>query len=141
MIDGIDHIGIAVRSIAERIPFYRDTLGLGPPEIEDVPDQSVRTAVFVTGGSRIELLEPLGGEGPIARFLESRGEGIHHVALKSSDIHGEIARVLTDGSRMIDEVPRDGAGGARIAFVHPRSSGSVLVEFCSRSEEGEHRDG
>lgn len=145
MIDGIDHIGIAVRSLDERIPFYRDVLGLGEPEIESVPDQRVRTAVFHTGGSRLELLEPLDGEGPIARFLEKRGEGIHHLALRSAaapggGIEAAIAAVLEADLRMIDTAPRDGAGGARIAFVHPASTGGVLLEFCERSENDDRRD-
>jgi methylmalonyl-CoA/ethylmalonyl-CoA epimerase len=134
MINGIDHIGIAVRSLNAHIPLYRDLFGLGEPEIEDVPDQHVRTAIFRTGESRIELLEPIDGEGPIAAFLERRGEGIHHVALKSTEIQGDISRVLDGGLRMIDEVPRSGAGGAEIAFVHPKSTGSVLYELCHREE-------
>lgn len=132
MINGIDHIGIAVRSLEERIPFYRDVLGLGDPEIEEVPDQGVRTAIFPTGAGRIELLEATSEESPIARYLEKNGEGIHHVALGSTDIGAAIATVRDAGLRMIDEKPRDGAGGARIAFVHPKSSGGVLLEFCSR---------
>jgi len=132
MINGIDHIGIAVSSLGERVPFYRDVLGLGEPEIEEVPDQGVRTAVFVTGSGRIELLEATSDDSPIARFLEKNGEGIHHVALGSADIAVEIAAVSDAGLRMIDMEPRDGAGGARIAFVHPKSSGGVLLEFCSR---------
>jgi methylmalonyl-CoA/ethylmalonyl-CoA epimerase len=133
---GIDHIGIAVHSLDERIPFYRDVLGLGEPEIEEVADQRVRTAIFVTGESRIELLEPINGEGPIAAFLEKRGEGIHHVALGSSDVTASLAAVRGANLRLIDEVPRPGAGGAQIGFVHPASTGSVLLEFCQRGELG-----
>lgn len=132
MIDGIDHVGIAVRSLEERIPFYRDVLKLGEPEIEEVIDQKVRTAIFHTGGSRVELLEPLEDSGPIASFMDKHGEGIHHLALKSRGIDGDIAAVMDSGHRMIDPVPRDGAGGAAIAFVHPKSTGSVLLELCQR---------
>lgn len=135
MINGIDHIGIAVRSLEARIPFYRDVLGLGPPVLEEVADQQVRTAIFHTGESRVELLEPIDGAGPIAVFLERHGEGIHHVALKSEGVRDDIARVLGADLRMIDEEPRAGAGGARIAFVHPKSTGSVLLELCERSHD------
>lgn len=134
MINGIDHIGIAVHSLESHIPLYRDVFGLGEPEIEDVPEQQVRTAIFHTGESRVELLEPVDGSGPIASFLERRGEGIHHVALKSEGIRDDIARVLDSQLRMIDEEPREGAGGAHIAFIHPKSTGSVLVELCEREE-------
>lgn len=132
MIHGIDHIGIAVRSLNERIPFYRDVLGLGQPEIEDVPEQGVRTAIFVSGANRIELLEATSESSPIARFIEKNGEGIHHVALGSTEIAADIAAVTGADLRMIDIEPRIGAGGARIAFVHPKSTGGVLIEFCSR---------
>ncbi len=136
MIQGIDHIGIAVRSLVDRIPFYRDVLGLGEPEIEEVEDQAVRTAVFHTDAGRIELLEPLHEGSPIATFLERRGEGIHHVALATDDITGGIGAVRDAGMRMIDAEPRAGAGGADIAFVHPKSTGSVLVELCQRRRGG-----
>lgn len=132
MINGIDHIGIAVRSLEERIPFYRDVLALGAPEIEEVPEQKVRVAMFHTGAGRLELLEPTDPESPIAKFMEKNGEGIHHVALGTTDIEGSIHAVEETGLRMIDSVPREGAEGARIAFVHPKSSGGVLLEFCRR---------
>ena len=132
MINGIDHIGIAVRSLEERIPFYRDVLALGAPEIEEVPEQKVRVAMFHTGAGRLELLEPTDPESPIAKFMEKNGEGIHHVALGTTDIEGSIHAVEESGLRMIDSVPREGAEGARIAFVHPKSSGGVLLEFCRR---------
>ncbi len=133
MINGIDHIGIAVKSLEERIPFYRDVLGLGEPEVEEVADQQVRTAIFDTGAGRVELLEPINGAGPIAAFLERSGEGIHHLALKSEEIEQDISAVLSADLRMIDSQPRSGAGGARIAFVHPKSTGSILLELCQRT--------
>ena len=132
MISGIDHIGIAVKSLEERIPLYRDVLGLGEPKIEVVPEQKVRVAVFPTDHGRIELLEPTSPESPIALFIEKKGEGIHHVALGTDDIRSQIAGVDDAGLRMIDAEPRGGAGGAQIAFVHPKSTGSVLLEFCER---------
>ncbi|MDA3948743.1 MAG: methylmalonyl-CoA epimerase [Spirochaeta sp.] len=137
MVEMIDHIGIAVRSLEERIPFYRDVLGLGEPEIETVADQKVRTAVFFVGadtdrGGRLELLEATDPESPIAKYIEKNGEGIHHIALRTPDLEGAIAGVLDGELRMIDEKPRGGAGGAEIAFVHPKSTGGVLLEFCRR---------
>jgi methylmalonyl-CoA/ethylmalonyl-CoA epimerase len=144
MIELIDHIGIAVRSLEERIPFYRDVIGLGEPEIETVKDQKVRTAVFFVGAGasagdsgidrrgRIELLEATDPESPIAKFIEKNGEGIHHIALRTSGLEDAIADVLDAELRMIDSKPRSGAGGAEIAFVHPKSTGGVLLEFCRR---------
>lgn len=128
----IDHVGIAVRSLDEAIPFYRDVLGLHLHEIEEVADQMVRTAVFLSGDNRIELLEPTSPDSPVARFLEKRGEGIHHLALRSPDVPASLARARAAGCRLIDEQPRPGAGGASIAFVHPRSTHGVLLELCSR---------
>ncbi|MFW5693747.1 MAG: methylmalonyl-CoA epimerase [Alkalispirochaeta sp.] len=135
MINGIDHVGIAVKSLEERIPFYRDVLGLGEPEIEEVADQQVRTAIFDTGAGRVELLEPINGAGPIGAFLTSRGEGIHHIALKSTGIEQDISAVISADLNMIDSEPRPGAGGARIAFIHPKSTGSVLLELCERNPD------
>lgn len=132
LIGGIDHIGIAVRSLEERVPFYRDVLGLGEPEIEEVAEQKVRVAMFHTGAGKVELLEPTSPESPIAKFMDKNGEGIHHVALGTGDITASIGAVEAAGLRMIDSVPREGAGGAQIAFVHPKSSGGVLLEFCRR---------
>ena len=133
MVEMIDHIGIAVRSLEERIPFYRDVLGLGEPEIETVEEQNVRTAIFFVGENRLELLEATDPESPIAKYIEKNGEGIHHIALRTPDIEGAIAGVLDADLRMIDAQPRAGAGGAEIAFVHPKSTGGVLLEFCKRS--------
>lgn len=137
MVELIDHIGIAVRSLEERIPFYRDVLALGEPDIETVEDQKVRTAVFFVGDDtdrrgRLELLEATDAESPIAKYIEKNGEGIHHIALRTGDLEGAIAGVLDAELRMIDEKPRAGAGGAEIAFVHPKSTGGVLLEFCRR---------
>jgi len=128
----IDHLGIAVRSIEAAMPLYTGMLGLELHEIEEVADQMVRTAVFPVGESRIELLEPTSPESPVAKFLEKRGEGIHHVALGVQDVAAALAKLKAEGARLIDEAPRRGAGGAMIAFVHPKSTGGVLLELCQR---------
>ncbi|MFW5728214.1 MAG: methylmalonyl-CoA epimerase [bacterium] len=133
MIRGIDHIGIAVRSIEEKLPFYRDVLDLGEVEVEEVPEQKVRVAVIMTPQGRIELLEPTSEDSTVAKYLEKRGEGMHHVALSVDDIDAEIARLKSQDTRMIDETPRIGAGGVRIAFIHPKSAGGVLTELCERA--------
>ncbi|MNK64923.1 Glyoxalase/Bleomycin resistance protein/Dioxygenase superfamily protein [compost metagenome] len=128
----IDHLGIAVRSIEAAMPLYTGMLGLELHEIEEVADQKVRTAVFPVGESRIELLEPTSPDSPVAKFLEKRGEGIHHVALGVQDIAAALAKLKAEGAQLIDEAPRKGAGGALIAFVHPKSTGGVLLELCQR---------
>ncbi len=131
MIEGIDHIGIAVEDLEEAVPFYRDVLGLEPLGTEEVPSQRVRVAMFRVGASRIELLEPTSEESPIASFLEKRGQGIHHIAYAVDDVARTVEDLLQSGVRMIDETPREGAGGSLIAFVHPRASGRVLTELCT----------
>jgi len=128
----IDHLGIAVRSIEAAMPLYTGMLGLELHEIEEVADQKVRTAVFPVGESRIELLEPTSPDSPVAKFLEKRGEGIHHVALAVQDVAAALAKLKAEGAQLIDEAPRKGAGGAMIAFVHPKSTGGVLLELCQR---------
>lgn len=128
----IDHLGIAVHSIEAAMPLYTGMLGLELHEIEEVEDQKVRTAVFPVGESRIELLEPTSPDSPVAKFLEKRGEGIHHVALAVQDVAAALAKLKAEGARLIDEAPRKGAGGAMIAFIHPKSTGGVLLELCQR---------
>ena len=135
MIQGIDHIGIAVRSIDEHLRFYRDTLGLKAVEIETVEDQQVRVAVIQLAAARIELLEPTSDESPIAVFLERKGEGLHHLALATDDIGQQIAQLCEQGVGMIDDKPRHGAAGSLIAFIHPKSAGGVLTELCQRGRE------
>jgi methylmalonyl-CoA epimerase len=125
----IDHIGIATRGIQEAITFYRDVLGLEVTETEEVPDQKVRVAMLPVGESRIELLEATAADSPIARFLEKRGPGIHHIAVRVDDIHVALADLKQNGARLIDEQPRPGAGGCLVAFVHPSSTGGVLLEL------------
>jgi methylmalonyl-CoA/ethylmalonyl-CoA epimerase len=127
---GIDHVGIAVESLEEAMPFYRDCLGLPFLGIEEVPSQMVRVAMFGVGESRIELLEPTSPESPIARAMEKRGPGVHHIAYSVDSAARQVESLKGMGVRMIDSAPRLGAGGAMIAFVHPASSGKVLTELC-----------
>lgn len=131
MIKKIDHVGIAVRSLDEAIKVW-EGLGLKVEEIEEVPDQKVRTAIIHVGESRIELLEPTAEDSPIAKFIAKRGEGIHHIALGVDDIEGHLEKLKESGYRLIDEKPRIGAGGAKIAFVHPKAVTGVLLELCQR---------
>ncbi|HNR67028.1 MAG TPA: methylmalonyl-CoA epimerase [bacterium] len=138
MITQINHIGIAVESLEATIPFYRDQLRLPLVGIEEVTDQKVRVAIFRIGEVHIELLEPTDPESPIARFLEKKGQGIHHIALQTDDIEGEIENMRSNQIEMIDVVPRPGAHGNQIAFLHPRSTGKVLTEICQHGEEQAH---
>jgi methylmalonyl-CoA/ethylmalonyl-CoA epimerase len=126
----INHIGIAVQSIDAVIPFYRDQLGMEFLGKEDVPEQKVRVAMLCVGESKIELLEPMSSDSPVAKFLEKNGQGIHHIAYEVEDVQAAIAKLVADGARMIDEKPRNGAHGSLIAFVHPKSSHGVLTELC-----------
>ncbi len=130
MLQKINHIGIAVKSLDEALPFYRDMLGMPLQGTEEVAEQRVRVAMLGVGESKVELLEPTSPESPIAKFLEKNGPGIHHLAYEVEDIEGAIARLEREGARMIDRTPRSGAHGTRIAFVHPKSSGGVLTELC-----------
>jgi methylmalonyl-CoA epimerase len=131
MLQKIDHIGIAVHSIAEARKFYEEVLGLECEGEEAVESQKVKTAFFRIGEVHIELLEPTSGESPIAKFLEKKGEGIHHVAYRADDIEGQIRQALENGCRVIHEKPITGAGGKLVAFLHPKSTYGVLTEFCS----------
>ncbi|HOP27469.1 MAG TPA: methylmalonyl-CoA epimerase [Candidatus Sabulitectum sp.] len=126
----IDHIGIAVESLDDASVFYRDALGLESLGVEEVPSQKVRVAMFKVGESKIELLEPTSPDSPIAAFLEKKGQGIHHIAYSVSDASGAVSELLEKEVQMIDKEPRPGAGGSKIAFVHPKSSGRVLTELC-----------
>lgn len=125
----IDHLGIAVPSLAEAIPVYRTLFGTEVEHIEEVADQRVRTAFFSVGESHFELLEPINGEGPIGKYLSTRRGGIHHVCVEVTDIEAVLAAYKEQGVRLIDEVPRAGAHGKRVAFIHPRSTGGVLLEL------------
>lgn len=130
MLTKINHIGIAVQSLDATLPFYRDTLSMPFHGTEEVPEQKVKVAMLGIGEAKIELLEPTSPESPIAKFLEKNGPGIHHIAYEVDDIEAAIAHMKVQGARMIDEQPRSGAHGTRIAFVHPKSSNGVLTELC-----------
>ena len=125
----IDHIGIATRGIEDAMTFYRDALGLDAIETEEVAEQKVRVAMLPIGESRIELLEATSADSPISRFLEKRGPGIHHIAVQVDDIRSALANLKRNGVRLIDDEPRKGAGGCLVAFVHPSSTGGVLLEL------------
>ena len=130
MLQKINHIGIAVQSLDATIPFYRDALGMPFQGIEEVAEQKVKVAMLGIGEAKIELLEPTSPDSPIAKFLEKNGQGIHHIAYEVTDIVAAIAHMQQQGARMIDELPRHGAHGSQIAFVHPKSSNGVLTELC-----------
>lgn len=128
----IDHVGIAVRSIEERLPIYRDVFGLEHVHTETVESQEVRVACLALGESALELLEPIGDEGPVASFLESRGEGIHHLAVGCEDIDEARDAAEQAGLELLSDEPVDGAADKLISFVHPADTGGVLLEFCQR---------
>ena len=131
MITQIDHLGIAVRSLDESVPYYEQSLGLKCEHREEVPSQQVRTAFFQVGDAHLELLEPTSSESPIAKFLEKNGEGVHHVAFATNDIRAQLATAAASGCRLIHDKPFEGAGGKLVAFLHPKSTHGVLTEFCS----------
>jgi methylmalonyl-CoA/ethylmalonyl-CoA epimerase len=126
----IEHIGIAVASLKESITYYENVLGLKCYKTEDVPDQKVRTAFFRIGETKIELLESTDPEGTVAKFIEKRGEGLHHIAFAVSDIGSSLKEAEAKGVKLIDTSPRNGAEGLQIAFLHPRSTFGVLTELC-----------
>lgn len=132
MLTKIDHIGIAVPSLEEAIPFYENALGLKCEHIEEVASQKVKTAFFEVGEVHIELLEPTSEDSPIAKFLGSKGPGIHHIAYYSDDVQNQLQKAADAGTRLINETPIDGAGGKKVAFLHPKSTFGVLSEFCSK---------
>lgn len=125
----LDHIAIAVRSLEEALPFYTDVLGLPCTGRETIPEQGVHLAMLPLDEGRLELLEPLSEESPVGRFLARRGEGLHHICFQVEDIQQTLVRLRTRGLRLIDEEPRCGAEGRRIAFLHPASAHGVLIEF------------
>ena len=134
-ISHIEHVGIAVTSLDEAIPFYEKMLGFKCFAIEEVADQKVKTAFFKVGQTKLELLEPTSDESPIAKFIEKRGEGIHHLAFAVEDgVANALAEMEGKGVRLIDKAPRKGAEGLNIAFIHPKSTHGVLTEFCEKPE-------
>ena len=131
MIKHIDHLGIAVRSLDESIPFYEKTLGLKCEHREEVPSQKVRTAFFHCGDVHIELLEPTAPDSPIAKYLEKNPHGgIHHIAYATDNIEAQLQQAKEAGTQLIHEKPIDGAGGKLVAFLHPKSTFGVLTEYC-----------
>ena len=135
----IEHIGIATRGLDEAIGFWRDMLGLQEVGTEEVEDQKVRVAMLPLGESRIELLEPTSGDSPIAKFLEKRGPGIHHIAVRVTDIRASLASLKERGARLIDETPRVGAGGCLVAFIHPSTTNGVLLELVEATHSPDER--
>jgi len=131
MITRIDHLGIAVRSLDETIPYYEKALGLKCEHREEVPAQKVRTAFFTVGEVHLELLEPTAPDSPVAKFLEKNGEGVHHVAFASDDLIGQLRLAASAGCKLIHEQPFPGAAGKLVAFLHPKSTHGVLTEFCA----------
>jgi methylmalonyl-CoA/ethylmalonyl-CoA epimerase len=129
LIRGLRHIGIAVRSLQERVPLYR-ALGLEVSGGEDVHAEMVRVAFFAAGETRIELLEPTAPESPVARFIARRGEGLHHICFEVDDIRATMKELARQGFQLLSEEPRAGANGTQVCFVHPRSTGGVLIELC-----------
>jgi methylmalonyl-CoA/ethylmalonyl-CoA epimerase len=133
IVDSIDHIGIAVNSLAEAIPAFATLLGQNPSGNEEVPSEGVRVAFFGDGPGRLELLEPLGAESPVARFLDKHGPGVHHVCLTTPDLRVTLAEAQAAGMEILEPPIREGAHGTRVAFLHPRSTSGVLIELIERS--------
>jgi methylmalonyl-CoA/ethylmalonyl-CoA epimerase len=130
----LNHVGIAVKSLEESLGIWRDILGFYVRSIEDIPEQKVKVAMLDAGAVTIELLEPLTSESPIHKFLEKRGEGLHHLSFSVENIEACIEELKSKNFKMIDEVARKGAHGSKIAFIHPSSTGSVLIELCQGKE-------
>ena len=128
----VDHVGIAVKDLAASVKWYEETLGLHSKGTEVVQEQQVTVAFLPCGDRELELLESTSPEGPIARFIEKNGEGIQHIAIRVDDIDAALAELKEKGVRLIDQTPRYGAGGARIAFLHPKATHGVLLELCER---------
>ena len=128
----IDHIGIAVKSIEHAAKFYADILGLEIEDIENVADQKVNVAFIPVADSEVELLESAEPDGPVAKYIDSRGEGVQHIAFRVENIEEALEELRVKGVRLIDQKPRKGAGGARIAFIHPKETNGILVEICER---------
>lgn len=128
----LDHVGIAVKNLDETIKFYTDVLELELADIEIVEEQKVKVAFLPIGDTEVELLESTADDGPIAKYIERSGEGVQHLAFRVENIEEAIADMKSKGMRMIDEMPRYGAGGAKIAFMHPKDSYRVLIELCER---------
>lgn len=136
MISHIEHIGVAVKNLEEQLSLYRDVLGLAGIHIEDVPSESARVGFVPIGDSEIELLEPTQADGVLARFIEKRGEGIHHIAVQVEDCAAALAQLKAAGVQTVDESPRPGARGTKVAFIHPSATGGVLLELVEKAKSG-----
>ncbi|WP_438310612.1 methylmalonyl-CoA epimerase [Sporosarcina sp. FA9] len=132
----VDHIGIAVTNMDETINYYIHTLGLKLIAIEKVESQKVRVAFIDAGNIKLELLEAIGDDGPISKFIAKRGEGVHHIAFGVSDIRTRLSELKEKGVQLLQDEPKLGAGGAEVAFLHPKSSYGVLYELCQKSSKG-----
>ncbi|MDQ7817627.1 MAG: methylmalonyl-CoA epimerase [Melioribacteraceae bacterium] len=130
----VEHIGIAVKNLDESIKYYENILGLKCYAIEEVKDQKVKTAFFMVGQTKIELLESTESDGPIGKFIEKKGEGIHHIAFAINNLAEGLKEIEAKGIQLIDKVPRQGAEGLNIAFLHPKSTNGVLTELCEHPE-------
>ncbi|MDR1873571.1 MAG: methylmalonyl-CoA epimerase [Synergistaceae bacterium] len=128
----IDHIGVAVKNLESSLKFWESTLGIKCTGVEEVAEQKVKTAFLPLKDSEIELLEPTADDSPVAKFIEKKGEGIHHLAIRVPDLQKALDELKAQGVRLIDEKPRRGAGGAKIAFIHPAASGGILLELSER---------
>jgi methylmalonyl-CoA/ethylmalonyl-CoA epimerase len=126
----IEHIGIAVKSLEEAIPYYEQVLGLSCYAVEEVKEQKVKTAFFKIGQTKLELLESTDPEGPVGKFIAKKGEGVHHIAFAANGLESNLKEAEEKGVRLIDKTPRKGAEGLNIAFLHPKSTFGVLTEFC-----------
>jgi len=133
-ISHIEHIGIAVKNLEESIAFYEQKLGMKCYAVEEVADQKVKTAFFMVGQTKIELLESTDTEGPIGKFIEKKGEGVHHIAFATKEIEQALSNLESKGIQLIDKQPRKGAEGLDIAFLHPKSTGGVLIELCENKK-------
>ncbi|PLR86035.1 methylmalonyl-CoA epimerase [Bacillus canaveralius] len=141
MIKKVDHIGIAVKSILEALPFYTEILNLPLIGMEEVASEKLKVAFLDAGNIKLELLEPIAADSAVAKFIEKRGEGIHHVAFGVESIQERIEEIRTKGIKMIHDIPKTGAGGALVAFMHPKSTGSVLFELCEKKGLREQNGG
>lgn len=126
---GLEHVAIAVKDLDASVKFYVEVLGFAPPELEEVAEQKVRTAIFGHGMGRIELICPTDANSGVAKFLEKRGEGLHHVCVEVEDLVAALAELKARGAQLIDETPKIGAGGAKVAFIHPKGAHGVLTEL------------
>lgn len=126
---GLEHVAIAVKDLDASVKFYVEVLGFAPPELEEVAEQKVRTAIFGHGMGRIELICPTDANSGVAKFLEKRGEGLHHVCVEVEDLVATLAELKARGAQLIDETPKIGAGGAKVAFIHPKGAHGVLTEL------------